>query len=232
MSPPLAVIVAHGSPSDPEPLDNSVRALAERVGAIVKHRRVLGATLAKSGALGAALAEGKDEAVVIYPFFMSNGWFVRTELRRRVEEIAEGPVSYREPFGLDPALPELCVRIATQHLIRQGTSPKEAVLLLAAHGSATNRAPAEAAQLIEVKITEGGIFGDVRLGFVEEEPSITAAASLIGQRPAVCLPLFATTAGHVMSDVPEQLTEAHFKGTVLPPVGEHDETPRMIARSL
>ena len=191
-----------------------------------------GATIAKSGALAAALAEGKDEAVVIYPFFMSNGWFVRTELRRRVQEIAAWPVSYREPFGLDPALPELCVRITTEHLMRQGISPKEAVFLLAAHGSATNRAPAEAARQTEAQITQSGVFGAVRLGFVEEEPSITEAASLIGQSPAVCLPLFATTAGHVMSDVPEQLAEASFKGTVLPAVGEHDETPGMIARSL
>jgi sirohydrochlorin ferrochelatase len=233
MSAPFAIIVAHGSPGDPDPVDRSVKALAGQVAALAPQWRVGGATLAKPGSLASelALAVG-SEAVVIYPFFMSNGWFVQTELRRRVAAGTQRRTVFLEPLGLDPALPELCIRVALERLQAEGRSPAEAALVLAAHGSANNAAPAAAARRIQDEIGKTGIFGVIRLGFVEEQPSIADAASGLAGRVALCLPLFATVAGHVTGDVPEQLAEAHFEGTLLPPIGADSRTPGLIARSL
>ncbi len=43
--------------------------------------------------------------------------------------------------------------------------------------------------------------------------------------PAICLPLFATRAGHVQFDVPAALTEAGFTGPLLAPIGDDREIP-------
>lgn len=233
MTRPHAVIVAHGSPSDPDTLDRSVKALAARVARLAPGWRIEGATLAKPGSLSAAVGgSAADGPLAIYPFFMSDGWFVETELRRRVAGATPRPAAFLPPFGLDPALPALCIRVATERLEQQGVPPGAASLVLAAHGSAKNGAPAAAARHIECLIEEIGGFGEVRLGFVEQPPAISQAADGLQDRPAICLPLFATRAGHVNGDVPRQLAMAGFRGAVLPPIGEAEGAAFLIARAL
>ncbi len=232
-SPTLAVIVAHGSPSDPEPLDLGIKELAGRIGAVCEGLPVTGATLAKSGSLEDALGRaGEGETVAVYPFFMSGGWFVSSELRRRVEKATSNSVIYSAPFGLDSSLPDLCIRRLREAIDQRGHLPGEAVVVLAAHGSQRSQASAEAAAGIQERIKAAGVFGEVRLGFVEQEPTITDAAAGLGEAPSVCMPLFATTAGHVLGDVPEQLAAAGFKGQVLAPIGEDAEVPALVARAL
>jgi sirohydrochlorin ferrochelatase len=233
-SKPLAIIVAHGSPSDPEPVDLAVKALAAQAAAQVADGwRVKGATLARPGSLAEAFAEAEEGAMIaVYPLFMSNGWFVQTELRRRVAASTERPAVFLDPFGLDPALPELCIRIAAEAAGRQGDALADTTLVLAAHGSARNTAPAEAAWDIQKQIARHGLFRDVRLGFVEQEPSIAMAASGLNGQAGLCLPLFATTAGHVTGDVPRHLAAGRFAGSLLPPVGEDAAVAGLVAASI
>lgn len=229
----LAVIVAHGAPSDPEPLDRSIKDFSKRIAAASNGLRVVGATLAKSGSLDEALANaGADETIAIYPFFMSDGWFVSSELRRRVGEATSSQVVYLDPFGLDESLASLCIRRASGAVRDLGALPEKATLVLAAHGSQRSQASAEAARAIQQKIIAAGVFGDVRLGFVEQDPTITEAATGLGDAVSVCLPLFATTAGHVTGDIPEQLQAADFKGAVMAPIGEDAEVPALVANAI
>ena len=51
-------------------------------------------------------------------------------------------------------------------------------------------------------------------------------------RAAVCLPLFALTAGHVATDLPEQLSDGRFDGPLLSPIGEGTEAPNLISEAL
>ncbi|MCH9806298.1 MAG: cobalamin biosynthesis protein CbiX [Alphaproteobacteria bacterium] len=229
----FAVVVAHGSPSEPEPLDRAIKDLAARVSAAANGMRVEGATLAKTGSLEAALAQAiEGERLAIYPFFMSDGWFVSSELRRRVGLATNSDVTYLDPFGLDEALPPLCVRRASEAIGRMGGRVDEATLVLAAHGSQRSQASAEAAMAVQRRISAVGAFGDVRLGFVEQAPTIAKAAAGLTGRTAVCLPLFATTAGHVIGDIPEQLEQAEFRGAVMAPIGEDAEVPGLIGRAI
>lgn len=228
----LAIIVAHGAPSDPDPLDAAVKRLADRVTTCANNRRVAGATLAKPGSLEAALGLAEPgQRITVYPFFMSEGWFVTKELRRRVSALASGSVNYLEPFGLDPRLPPLCLRQA-RHAAGSFATDSETVLVLAAHGSQRSSASAYAARTILDYLAARGAFREVRLGFVEEAPTIADAAAGLKGANAVCLPLFATAAGHVLSDIPRQLSDAGFMGAVLPPIGEDEEVPALIADAL
>ena len=229
----LAVIVAHGAPSDPGPLDQVVKELAKRVEAFTHGYHVVGATLAMPGSLEAELGHARpSQTTVVYPFFMSTGWFVSKELRRRVSSASDKPVDFLHPFGLDRSLSALCIQRVSEAAKARDQAPDATVLVLAAHGSQKGPASAQAARAIQESITDTGTFAEVRLGFVEETPTISQAAAGLTNMPAVCLPLFATTAGHVQADIPEQLAAANFQGNLMRPIGEDDEVPRLIAAAL
>lgn len=229
---PLAVIVAHGSPSEPEDLDLAAKRLAERVQSHTPGWRVAGATLACEGSLEAAFDNPPEQGALVYPFFMSAGWFVKTQLRKKVGKATSSQVAYMTPFGLDSRVPRLCVEAASQALRQGGQAPENSSLLLAAHGSRSGHAAARAAGCVASLIRRISTFQEIRVGFVEESPTITQAAEGLGGSAAVCLPLFAMTAGHVLQDIPEQLAEAGFEGPILPPVGEHPAVARVIGEAI
>lgn len=231
--PRRVLIVAHGSPSDPDPLDGAIRMLAAQVNKLLDGAAVTGATLAKEGSLERCLDTfASDELVNVYPFFMSSGWFVKRELRRRVLAATRSEVSFLVPFGLDGRIPSLCGDSAARVFTASGHRPEHATVVLAAHGSRKGHAAARAARSVATRMRWTGRFHDVLTGFVEEAPRISEVASGLADRPAVCLPLFATTAGHVTQDIPEQLSAADFKGAVLPPIGEHPGVPGLIADAI
>ncbi|MGB8813961.1 MAG: CbiX/SirB N-terminal domain-containing protein [Paracoccaceae bacterium] len=223
-----AVIVAHGSPADPAPQQAALQALAVRVAMWLPGWRVRGATLAATGALEAALV-GLDDPL-IYPFFMAEGWFTRTNLPKRL--VAAGAAGLRQlpAFGTDVAMPDLMARVAVEGTLAAGLVPGEATLLIAAHGSQVSRASALMTAAVAADLAARGVFGRVAVGFVEEAPFLADAARGLGA--AVCLPFFATRAGHVAQDVPEALAEAGFGGSLLAAIGEHADVARMIAGAL
>lgn len=105
--PRSALIVAHGSPSDPDPQEAALQALAQAVAAHLPGWQVRGATLAAEGAFDAGVAA--LEAPLIYPFFMARGYFTGRVLAGKAEALAEaafdGPVL---PAFIDwPQTPQL-----------------------------------------------------------------------------------------------------------------------------
>lgn len=233
MSRPVVIIVAHGSPSVPVPLDLWVKVLALKVGVRAPHFDVRGATLGMPKSLETELARAPaGEPIVLYPFFMSDGWFTKVEMMRRAKAATASPLVSLSAFGLDPGVAGLCVRTVVDELGRRGERPDRSALVLAAHGSMKNPASANAARDIQSQIVAARAFGEVRLGFVEEPPTITEAAVGLTGRPSVCLPLFATRGGHVTGDIPDQLAEARFTGSILQPIGERPDVDAIIAGAI
>lgn len=233
MNRPVAVIVAHGSPSVPVPLDLWVKVLALKVAARTPHLHVGGATLGFPKSLETELAKAPPgEPIVLYPFFMSDGWFTKVEMMRRAKAATANPLVSVPAFGLDPGVAGLCVRTVSDEMVRHGEQPDRSVLVLAAHGSMKNPASANAARDIQSRIVAARAFGEVRLGFVEEPPTIAEAADGLTGRLSVCLPLFATRGGHVTGDIPDQLAEARFTGRILDPIGERADVHTIIAGAL
>lgn len=213
---PDFILVAHGSPSDPEPPDVELARIAARVSDHLG-AQVRSATLAKTGSLAAALEGLRDP--VVYPFLMAEGWFTRSELPRRL--VALGAMAQvLRPLGTEPALKEI---------IAAALADAEEVIV-AAHGS---RRPGRAKETTHALIDEliaSGRFRAVHAGFIEEAPFIADVARSAPH--ATCLPFFALRAGHVDTDIPAALAAANFKGQLLPAVGELPAVPEMIARSL
>ena len=195
-----AVIVSHGQPGDPGPQQQAIEDLAARVAACDPGCPVVGATLAMPGAL-AAVAQGDS---LIYPMFMAEGWFTRTEL------------------------PGLVVAQAHAAASAQGWTPQDTTLLLAAHGSQRSQASFAITTALAESIAPH--FARVVTGFVEQEPFLADAAR--GLDRAVSLPFFALRAEHVLDDLPTALDQAGFTGPRLDPIGLAPEVPALIAASI
>lgn len=220
-----AVIVAHGQPGDPESQELAIHELAAKIGPLIPECDVRGATLAAPNALSDAV----KSSALIYPLFMASGWFTKTELRRRLALTGATDLTVLPPFGDDPLLPDLCLKILGDCARQQGWDLARTGVVLTGHGSGRSRAPAQAVQdLADILRPHTG---RLACGFIEEEPLIETAAQGFGTM-SICLPFFATRAGHVIEDMPQALAKAGFKGQLLPPVGLAPDVPAMIAASL
>ena len=224
-----AIIVAHGQPSDPGPAEAEIAALADKVAAHLPGWTVSSATLAQPGALDRAVA-GLD-APLVFPFFMADGWFIRTALPDRLTRAGARSPRVTTPFGLLPETLELIADTAVTAATVRGWTLPETVLILAAHGSGRSPYPREAAELTAKAIGETHAFAAIRCGFIEEAPGIADVAGDVGNH-AVCLPLFVARWGHVETDLPAALANADFTGALLDPIGTAPAVPGIIAQHL
>ncbi len=222
-----ALIVSHGQPSDPDPAEAALAALAAKVAALLPDWRVDSATLAKPDALAKAVA-GRPHGVV-YPMFMAGGWFPMTELPRRMAAAGATDWAYLPPFGLDEGVQSLVLTLACEAAAAQGRTPAQTDLLLAAHGSFRSSAPSEVAQAVAQRLKRAG-FARAEAFFIDQEPRIATATGF--GAGSVCLPFFAAEGGHVTDDLPQALAEAGFGGRLLPPLGLDARVPSLIAAAL
>ena len=224
-----AILVAHGWPSNPALLEADMAWLAARVESRLANWKIHSATLASPSALQLAIeASNNQKPLHVYPFFMSDGWFVTTYLRRRVSEIRSEYLVWHQPFGLSPALPRLCSKVLTENAKNNDFS--KTMLIAVAHGSPDNPRPAAVARDLTQKLVEKHGFAASRNGFVDEAPYLAEVLEIKG--PAICLPLFASQAGHVREDLATALIDSEFAGKVLPVIGTHREVPQLIADEL
>lgn len=228
-----ALIVAHGQPSDPGPAEADLARLAAAVALHLRGRRLAAATLAAPGALEAALAglTPRGGPLLIVPFFMTDGWFTRAELPRRLAVAGHARARILAPFGLWRATAQLAADTARAAALSRGWAPGGTTLILAAHGSARSREPAAATGRLAGRIATEAAFATVRAGFIEEPPHVADVARDAGVR-AVCLPLFVALWGHARSDIPAALDRAGFAGLRLDPIGTLAAVPALIAGAI
>ena len=224
---PHALIVAHGQPSDPEPAESALAAYAAEVDALSHDVSVHAATLAAPGSLEGKLDTLPDDTV-IFPLFMAKGWFVTSALPKRLGDRA---MRILDPLGTQSKLPDLVAAALQDRLEANTWQVEQTDLVLAAHGSGRSRNPSAVARDFADRVAKIMPFRSVRVGFVEEPPSICDAAADVGDQ-AICLPFFACTGGHVLDDIPEELARAAFTGEVLPVVGELPRIKQHIAARL
>lgn len=213
-----ALIVAHGQPSDPRPAGRALERLAVAVAGHLPGWKVCAATLAEPDGIARAVAD--RAAGVVFPMFMTGGWFTRVQIPARLAEA--GAVGWRvlEPFGCDPAVHDLCVTLVRE----SGTADQ---VILAAHGSFKSAVPSDIALHVAGRIAaETG--ARVAAGFIDQNPRLATLTQVGG----VCLPFFAAEGGHVSDDIPQALAQAGFQGRILPPVGIDARVPGIIAAAI
>ncbi|MDG1456639.1 MAG: CbiX/SirB N-terminal domain-containing protein [Pseudoprimorskyibacter sp.] len=220
-----AIIVSHGQPSDPQIGEAEIAALARSVSAYCDFS-VSGVTLASPGALEAQMDLEPD--AVVYPMFMTNGWFTRVELPRRIGDRA---VRILPPFGTDPALAPAVAKYLTSLCHARGWDIGDVGLAILGHGSGRSDAVArETFNFVEAVKTD---FEPARLtvGFVEQDPPLSEALDDLGPKSFI-LPFFAARRGHVLDDIPQAAAKKSYCGHILEPVGLLDFCSEMIAHKL
>jgi sirohydrochlorin cobaltochelatase len=224
-----ALLVAHGQPSDPERPERELALRAAEVEARLPGWRIGSATLAASGALAQAL-ERLGTSPLVYPLFMTDGWFVSVNLPRRLAAAGARNPTILAPLGLDPGLTSIALERLERTCRDLSLRASETTLLVAAHGSPSDPRPRRATERFAETIRATGRFATVHSGYVDEDPRLRDGAE--AARTGLCLPFFASSNSHVTEDLPEALSAAEYRGTCLPPVGEWDEIPELIATAL
>ena len=219
-----AAIIAHGQPGDPAPLQRDIDDLAVRVmGELGAGWVVHGATLACGCSVRRAA-----RARLVYPVFMAEGWFTQSELPRRLKMAGAEDFTVLRPLGLDPDLPAIGAALAAQAAAQAGLDPARTTLVIAGHGSQKSRGSAEATRAFAAALAGQG-WAAIEVGFIEEAPFLHEVR-LDG--PAVCLPFFATAAGHTTEDIPQAWEALGRPGPLVPPVGTDTAVPALIADAL
>lgn len=188
---------------------------------------VLSATLAHPGALERALSDAAG-APLIYPLFMTDGWFVRSALPKR---LGDAPVHMQAPLGVEPGLPKLVAETLNAALIDRGWDPAMSTLLVASHGSGRSEKSKQATEAFVQSLGSLIGFAGIRTGYVEQDPFFAGSAAGCPDQ-TLCLPFFAAYGGHVKEDITEVLHEVDFKGVLLDPIGTFPMIPSFIAASL
>ncbi len=197
--------------------------LAGRLGTLLPDTTVTGVTLAAQGALDDAV-RGLENPVIC-PWFMSDGWFVKTNLPKRLRAAGLKRWDTTAPLGLMPGIGKLMSDRLKACLAISRWNTEETTLILAAHGSPSSDRPRLATEAAATAIASHLRLKEILPCYVDEAPAIQECAR--GQAQAIVLPFFAARAGHVLEDLPEELQEAGFTGPVLDPVGLWPETPAL-----
>jgi sirohydrochlorin cobaltochelatase len=146
--------------------------------------------------------------VVVYPLFMSDGYFTRVRLAQLLDDTRDSgvrrSVEVLAPLGTDPRLAHVVTEAAERGALRRGFRAGGASLLLVAHGSTKEPASRVAAIRLIETIHGRGKFADVGCAFLEEAPSIAAAIGCM-KPPVIAIGLFAGEGLHGARDVPRLL---------------------------
>lgn len=182
-------------------------------------------------ALAAAEASAASR-IAVYPFFMADGFFVRTRL---AERLATANLTKRweifPPLGVDPGLPALMLDHAEAAARRAGFAPAASVLLVAGHGSKLGPASADATRAAAAVIKDANVFADVATAFLEEPPSIEVALRT-APAPVVVSGFFSGEGMHAGDDVPDAIAKSGISAIYAGPIGRETSVSELILRRL
>ena len=110
-----------------------------------------------------------------------------------------------------------------------GIEPAQATLVVVGHGSQRARASAASTRAFADVLAAADRFAAVTTAFIEEPPFLS---ELRPAPPALCLPFFATEAGHTTEDIPAGWREAGAPGPLTAPLGRVPAVAALVARAI
>ncbi len=220
---PALLIAAHGDAGGRArntALRDLVRTVRERLPAL----QVACGVLNGKPSLEAAFAGLRGDKVLVYPLFMSGGYYVEKALPERLGLDANSSAGSRDvtilpPLGLDPALPEIVARRVRDAAPANPYSASESSVLVIAHGSTKSPQSRLAAETFADRLRRHLKAGLVRTAYLEEAPFVEDATAGLTAR-SVVVSLFVSQGSHGGGDVPKILAEAGIGyAPVIGPVG-------------
>ena len=143
---------------------------------------------------------------LLAPNFISEGYFTQKVIPRELE--LDGPVTHRdgkvikycEPVGNHAQMTAaLLHRAAT---VAPGVPTNQTCLFIVGHGTQLNDNSAVAAKQQVERITQLGLYAEVRASYMEEAPLISDWAQITAQPYVVVVPFFVADGLHSYQDIP------------------------------
>ena len=213
---PALLIVSHGERGGLRQ-DRLSRELVARLRETGRYRAVEACFISKEPTLKTVMADLSPGPAVVYPVFMSDGYFVMQAIPKMLEgEEGRRPIEVATPVGLSPGLPELVARHAEAAAQAVGFFAPDIRLLLVAHGSKSDPASRNAAQCVASALATEHEFAGVELAFLEESPFLDDQIKVV-EGPVVVAGLFAGEGLHGGVDLPEAVDRAGRNDVVLAP---------------
>lgn len=206
---PALLIVAHGERGGVAN-DRLAHSLVGRLKHSRRYRTVQTCFISKQPSLKTVLNKLSKGPVVIYPLFMSKGYYVKQMIPKLLAAAKDAggrknyPTAILEPVGLNPGLPKLVAELALSTIEASGLAADNCHLLLVAHGSNKDKASREATSLLAAEITKQNYFAGVEQSFLEERPFLEEQLKTI-KGPAVAVGLFIGEGLHGVVDLPEAI---------------------------
>lgn len=183
-----------------------------------------------------AIASLLPRDVVVYPLFLSDGYFMRVVLPRLVEEAKrrdEGrAIRILPPLGLELALADVIADEAVTAAHSRANLPAETSIILLAHGSEKDQASRVATERLAVRARQRQCFYDTRIAFLEETPSLAHAIDGLSG-PIIVVGLFAGEGMHGVDDARRLVIELKRDDVMLiGPVGTFAGIEAVIASAV
>jgi sirohydrochlorin cobaltochelatase len=180
-----------------------------------------------------ALRAFASGSVLVYPLFLSDGYFNRVRLPQL---LAKGSgwrnVRVLPPLGRDPALAGLVAEKAEVTLANAGYEASGATVVLLAHGTPSDPASHESAEAMAGRLRRDGRFLAVRCAFLDERPSLADSIADV-RGPAAVVGLFAGEGLHGGADVPRLLGSlAHDRVVFAGNVGAFEGIADLVANAV
>ncbi|MDA7949343.1 MAG: AsmA family protein [Hyphomicrobiaceae bacterium] len=196
---------------------------------------VAGGVLNGEPSLEQALSQAEQSGakwILVYPMFMSAGYFASEELPRRIKAANLSVLtSILQPLGVDKRAPLLLLESALRAAKTSGIAPVDARLLIVGHGSKHGPVNADATRAAAQVVAEHSPFARIDTAFIEETPFVADALSQYeGQN--VVAGFFSGDGMHSGEDIPDAISNSGAAAVYTGPVGLHPRVPELIVSSV
>lgn len=197
LSNPAVLLAAHGETGGAQ--NNALLArVAAKVAQQLPDRPVTCGVLSGAPALEDALAELSGCDLLVHPFFMSDGYFTRQALPKRLEESPVAGWRVLTPLGLLPGLPAL--------IAGQIAADREEILIVS-HGATKSDRSRLTTEAFAEALRQELPGRRIACCYLEEEPFAPEAVATLGSK-AQLVSFFAGEGAHGRSDLTRLVAES------------------------
>ncbi len=152
----------------------------------------------------------ESDEVYVVPAFISEGYFTQQVIPRELG--LEGPVTkkggktvrYAGPLGTFEGMPDVILE-RTDDLMRGKEAPGTSALVLLGHGTDLNKNSGGVIYLNAERIRQRGLYDLVGVGFLDQEPEISAVVANVAAENVILIPVFIAEGWHTRETIPEDL---------------------------
>jgi sirohydrochlorin cobaltochelatase len=154
-----------------------------------------------------------DEVFVV-PLFISEGYFTEEVIPRELGLDGPAPsttrklgktIRYCGPVGTHPSMARMILRRAEESAGLDDARAREAGLVIIGHGTERNSNSAEVIYRVAREADEAGVFGHVRVGFLDQAPEVGEVLEEMKERNLVLVPFFVAEGWHTQETIPDDL---------------------------